>query len=147
MLHINLDDMNIFQRQTNKYYIYRVGWKEIKFNFNIHFAWRGIRHDNTFLEEQVLRKARNHWWEGIYVKSAERWYYRSTVCTPLPHADCTVSFKIVCSLHLLERFHYTHKRKSNIFFCCKGRCTVIMIIPLKLDSLFNFLLLSPNCYL
>lgn len=72
VLHINLDDMNIFQRQTNKYYIYRVGSKVKKFNFNIHFAWRGIQHDSTILEEHVLRKARYQWWERIDVTSAER---------------------------------------------------------------------------
>lgn len=57
MLHINLDDMNIFQRQTNKYYLYKVGSKVKKFNFNIHFAWRGVRHDSTILEEQVAEKS------------------------------------------------------------------------------------------
>jgi len=69
---VTLDDMNIFQRHTNKYYIYRVGSKVRKFDFNIHFAWRGIQHDDTVLEEQLLSKARNHWWERIDVKSAER---------------------------------------------------------------------------
>lgn len=72
VLHINLDDIHIFQRQTNKHYIYRVGSKVRKFDFNIHFAWRGIQHDDTLLEAQVLRKARNHRWERIDVKSAER---------------------------------------------------------------------------